>query len=149
MPELIHRRTTVANISYHIVWSTKRRKRVIIPQMEEDFRMWAAETASAHGFAVHQLEAGHRDYVHMFVTAPPDVSVSDVIRFLKGNLSVRAFRKYSFLGRAYPQHHMWNPSMYIETIGCVSEDAVIKYIGRQDKDAATQKKGGKNAESKS
>ena len=106
MPELIHRRTTVSNIAYHIVWSTKQRKRVIVPELAGDLKVWADETAVKYGFTIHQMQTGNRDHVHLFISAPPDMPVSDVVKLLKGTLSFKAFRKYAFLSRAYPKHHL-------------------------------------------
>ena len=143
MSDTVHRRSTVCNIHYHIVWSTKRRRRVIIPQLETDIRTWADEAARKYGFQIDLMEAGHRDHIHWFISAPPTIPISRILNILKGCTSRQAFQKYPFLLRVYPKRHMWNPATYVETIGSVSEDAIEHYIRQQDKDAVTShRKGG-------
>lgn len=132
MADLIHGRTCVYNINYHIVWSTKRRKRVIVPDMEDDIALWAVEIGKRYGFEVKLIEAGNRDHIHCFVSCDQTMKVSRIIRLLKGCLARKCFQKYAFLDRAYPKHHMWNPSTYVETIGDISEETIRKYIERQD-----------------
>ena len=152
MGTLIHRRTTVANINYHPVWATKRRRRVLVPDLAKDIEQWTMEVADECNCKVHKIEVGNRDHVHCLISAPPDVTVSDILHMIKGTLARRAFRKYAFLGRVYPKHHMWNPSTYIETIGCISEDVIRRYIDNQDQNGVTKRrspyrKGGKHAKS--
>ena len=146
--KLIHKRATVANINYHLVWSTKRRKRVLVPELAKDMQVWCAEAAARHGFKVRMIEIGHKDHVHALVTAPPGMPVSRILQFLKGYTSKKAFEKYLFLKKAYPGGRLWNPSSYIETIGCILEDVVRRYIGGQDYEGVTKWKGGADAKGK-
>ena len=140
MPRYERRRSTVANVNYHIIWSTKRRKRVIVPELAADLKIWMHEAASRHGFSVRMAECGHRDHLHIFVSAPPKINISFILQILKGYTARRAFSKYQFLSKAYPNRHMWNPSSSIETIGCISEDIIAKYISKQDYDGFTERR---------
>ena len=48
---LIHARTCVYNINYHVVWSVKYRRKVITEEMEQTMRRWAVEIGEEKGFA--------------------------------------------------------------------------------------------------
>ena len=80
MTRYVHRRSTVANVNYHIVWSSKRRKRVIVPELAADLKIWMDEAANKHGFTVRMTECGHRDHIHVFASAPPSIAVSYILR---------------------------------------------------------------------
>ena len=95
-----------------------------------------------YGFQIDLMEAGHRDHIHLFVSAPPAIPISKILNVLKGYTARQSFQKYPFLSRVYPKRHMWNPATYVETIGSVSEDAIEHYILHQDKDAVTQRRKG-------
>ena len=140
MKNLQHNRTTVTNINYHIVWSTKRRKRVLVPEMARDIQVWCREAALRHGFVIHAMEIGRKDHIHILLSAPTDMPVSKVIQYLKGYTSREAFKRYKFLSKAYPARHMWNPSTFVETIGCISEDTIRKYIKNQNYDTQTERR---------
>lgn len=60
-----------------------------------------------------------------------------------------AFRKYAFLSKAYPDRHMWNPSSFIESIGCISEETVRKYIDNQNYEDVTKRKAKRFSNAKS
>ncbi|MCR5103373.1 MAG: IS200/IS605 family transposase, partial [Eubacterium sp.] len=67
---LIHYRTSVCNINYHVVWSVKYRRKIL--------------TADEKGFTVQMFECGECDHVHCFITAPPKLSVTVIVKYLKG-----------------------------------------------------------------
>ena len=97
MPRYERRRSTVANVNYHIIWSTKRRKRVIVPELAADLKIWMHEAASRHGFSVRMAECGHRDHLHIFVSAPPKINISFILQILKGYTARRAFSGFANL----------------------------------------------------
>lgn len=130
---LRHNSNCVYNVNYHIVWSTKYRRRALYPAVEAQMRVWARKAGEAHRFTVQQFEVGNMDHIHCFVSCSPQKSVSDVIRVLKGTLSRYAFQKYPYLNRMFPKRHLWNPSYYVEMIGCISGETIHRYIQNQMK----------------
>ena len=72
---LIHYRTCVCNINYHVVWSVKYRRKVFTKEIEDYMRQVVYETAAEKGFTVHEFECGQMDHVHCFVSAPPKLSI--------------------------------------------------------------------------
>lgn len=125
---LHHSSNCVYNVNYHIVWSTKYRKRVLYPAVARQMRIWAAKIGQLHDFTVRQFEIGNMDHVHCFVSCTPQKCVSEIVRTLKGTLGRYAFQKYPYLRKRYPKRHLWNPSYYVETIGCISEGTIRRYI---------------------
>ena len=71
---------------YHIVWGTKNRQGIILPDFETDlYRVMAAKVIDMNGI-VHAI-GGMEDHVHLAVTIPPKHALSKVIGEIKGNSS--------------------------------------------------------------
>ncbi|MDO9533994.1 MAG: IS200/IS605 family transposase, partial [Bacillota bacterium] len=66
----IHARTCVYNIWYHVVWSTKYRKRVLTGQVAEYCQKLFNEIADEFEFRIAEIEI-MPDHVHLFITAHP------------------------------------------------------------------------------
>ena len=81
---LIHSRTCVYNINYHVVWSVKYRRKILTPEVETFLKELVQTIAEEKGFTVHLFETGEADHIHCFVSAPPKLSVTDIVKYLKG-----------------------------------------------------------------
>lgn len=130
---LVHGRTTVYNINYHIVWSVKYRRKVITPEVEAYMRELIQQIASDKGFKVDEFESGLGDHVHLFVSAPPKMSPSLIIQYLKGITGRKLLEQYPEIRQKLWKGQLWNHSTYIETVGDVSEETIRKYIEHQSK----------------
>ena len=73
---LIHYRTAVCNINYHIVWSVKYRRKILTPEVELYLKQLVLDIAKSKGFIVQLFECGEVDHIYCFVTAPPKPSVT-------------------------------------------------------------------------
>ena len=130
---LIHARTCVYNINYHVVWSVKYRRKVLSAEIEEYLKVLVQQIAEEKGFTVHLFEAGEGDYVHCFVSAPPKLSITNIVKYLKGITGRKLFETYPTLRQKLWKGELWNHSYYVETIGSVSEKNIRRYIEKQSK----------------
>ncbi len=130
---LVHYRTSVCNINYHVVWSVKYRKKIITPEIEKYLQDLVQEIASDKGFTVHLFEAGGCDHVHCFVSAPPKLSITDIVKYLKGITGRKLYRQFPWINQKLWRGQLWNHSYYVETIGSVSEENIRRYIENQSK----------------
>jgi putative transposase len=72
------------------------------------------------------------DHVHLFITAHPKFSPSQIVKIFKGITAKELFEKFPILRtRMYNRGHLWNPSYYCGTMGDVTKDIVLKYIELQ------------------
>lgn len=82
---------------------------------------------------VHQV--GLDDHIHLFVSAPPKISVSSIVKQLKGTSSLRLFSMHPELKSQYwkrkGERSLWSPSYFVESIGTTNEQAVAEYIDGQ------------------
>ena len=91
---LIHACTCVYNINYHMVWSVKYRRKILSKEIESRLKMLVQQIAEDKGFTVHLFEAGEGDYVHCFVSAPPKLSITNIVKYLKGITGRKLFEEY-------------------------------------------------------
>lgn len=126
-------RTCVYNINYHIVWCVKYRRKVLTEPVTERLLQVIRETASAKGFTVGSCQTGLMDHVHCFVSAPPKMAVTDIVKYLKGISGNILMREFPELRKQLWKGQLWNNSYFCETIGSTSEEAVLKYIERQER----------------
>lgn len=127
----IHARTCVYNVHYHIVWCVKYRRKVLIPEIENALQELLKAVGEENGFSVDQCEVGEADHVHCFVSAPPKLSITFIVKHLKGVSGLRLFREYPELRQSLWHGQLWNGSYFVETIGSTSEENVRRYIDRQ------------------
>ena len=129
-----HGRTCVYNINYHIIWGTKYRNKWMTVDLENEIKQILHDIASENGFTIDHIEIGLDDHVHLLVSAPPKLSVTVIVKCLKGTSSFRLFRLHPELKKFYwnkEGRHIWSPSYFVESIGTTNMDAVAKYIDDQ------------------
>ena len=134
MGELRHGRTCVFNINYHIVWSTKYRRKVLTPNIENRLKEILINVGKIKGFDIAEIEVGMKDHVHVFVSAIPKISISYIAKMLKGISGRLLLKEFPEISNKLWNGELWNPSYYVETIGSISEEAIRKYIQNQEKE---------------
>ena len=134
MGELKHGRTCVFNINYHIVWSTKYRRKVLTSIIEKRLKEILIDVGKQKGFQIAEIEVGEKDHVHVFVSAIPKISISYIAKMMKGISGRLLLKEFPEISKELWNGELWNPSYYVETIGCVSEEAIRRYIQNQEKE---------------
>lgn len=126
-----HARTCVYNINYHIVWCVKYRRKVLSADISNRLIELLKAVGNEKGFSVVECKVGENDHVHCFVSAPPKISVTQIVKYLKGISGNQLFRKYPQLRKSLWKGQLWNGSYFCETIGSTSEENILRYIERQ------------------
>ena len=80
---LKHARTCVYNCNYHIVFSTKYRRKVLTLEIEHYIKNLILQIAEEKGFTVEMVEVGEKDHIHLFVSAHPKISPSYIVKMIK------------------------------------------------------------------
>ena len=124
-------RTCVYNINYHIVWCIKYRNKVLTQEVSERLYEILRHIGETNGFTVRSVKTGQMDHVHCFVEAPPKLSVTVIVKHLKGTSAITLFREFPELRKSLYHGELWNGSYFVETIGSTSEENVFLYIDRQ------------------
>ena len=72
------------------------------------------------------------DHVHLLLSIPPRIAVSDFMGYLKGKSALMMFDKHSNLKYKFGNRHFWAEGYYVSTVG-LNEATIRKYIQEQDK----------------
>ena len=64
------------------------------------------------------------DHVHMLVSIPPKISVSQFMGYLKGKSALMIFHKHANLKCKLGNRHFWTEGYYVSTVGL--NETIIK-----------------------
>lgn len=71
-------------------------------------------------------KVGEGDHVPCFISAPPKISVTPIVKYLKGISGNTLRKEFSELRNFLWKGQLWNGSYFGETIGSTSEENVLK-----------------------
>lgn len=131
--------SAVYNINYHIVWCPKYRKPILKGKIKEFVKEQIYTISETKGYKVLELKI-MSDHIHLFISAPPFESPTNIVKVLKGVSGLRLFKRYPKLKKAYWGGHIWSPSYYVGTAGEVSAKTIEKYINRVEHDDRRSKR---------
>ena len=117
---------------YHLVWSTKYRYKVLQGDIRFRVRAILRQVCGQNGVDIIQgvLSA---DHVHMFVSIPPKLAVSDLMRLMKGRSSLLVQREFPQLKKRYWGKHFWGRGYFSTTNGAITQDVVLQYLEKHIK----------------
>ena len=122
--------TAVYNLGYHLIWCPKYRRKVLIPPIDARLKELVNEVADEHGWSVKEVEV-MPDHIHLFIKICPTDNIAYVVNQLKGRTSRVLREEFPELKKRIPS--LWTRSYYAESVGCISEDTIRRYIENQKK----------------
>ena len=114
---------------YHIVFIPKYRKKVLYGRLRQDVREIITELCKYKGVTIIS-GAVCIDHVHLSVSIPPKMSISNFMGYLKGKSTLMLYDRHPDLQSKWDKA-FWARGYYVETIGNVTEAAIKKYIEEQ------------------
>jgi REP-associated tyrosine transposase len=121
---------TVYDLKYHVVWITKYRRAVLRGQIALRLRELLRQTCEANDI---YIEKGHvaNDHVHLLVSVPPQVSVSEMMQRLKGRSARKMLQEFNELRRQFWGQHLWARGYFVASSGNVTDEIIKQYIESQ------------------
>ena len=122
---------SVYDLKVHLVWITKYRKPVLFGNVATRVRDLIREICRS--LEVEILK-GHvsKDHVHLFVSMPPYLSVSDLIKRVKGKTSRKLLSENRKLSKQFWGRHLWARGYFAASPGNVTDEVIMEYIAIQD-----------------
>jgi putative transposase len=117
------------NCKYHIVFAPKYRRQVIYGKIKADIGQILRKLCDQKGVEIIEANAC-TDHIHMLVSIPPKISVSNFMGYLKGKSSLMIFDRHANLKYKYGNRHFWCKGYYVDTVG-KNKNAIAKYIQNQ------------------
>jgi putative transposase len=131
MKEYRHGAHTVFEIHLHLVWTTKYRKPVLTGEVALRLRELIREICGQHEVKIMK---GHvsKDHVHLFVSIPPQVTISRLVQWLKGKTANRMMAEFVHLRKAFWGRHLWARGYFCCSSGNVTDEVIAEYIANQN-----------------
>ncbi len=90
----VNARSSVYQLTYPFVFVTKYRPSVFESNKQKKDRLDLLESIAAKkGLTIHKSEAGD-DPIHLMITIPPKIAISDAVKSLKGTSAREGFKRY-------------------------------------------------------
>ena len=120
------------NCKYHIVFIPKYRRKTMYGRLRKDVREILKTLCEYKKVEIIE-GAVCADHVHLCVSVPPKLRVSEFVGYLKGKSALMIFDKHPEMGSKY-NRHFWARGYYVTTVGDFSHEAVKKYIAQQQEE---------------
>ena len=103
---------------YHIVISTKYRRKVLKSGMEEYLKRKVPQVSKFHP-EIEILEINTDvDHIHLMMSIPPKIPVSNVVKAIKSNTGTAMRKRFPFLDKVYwGVRGIWSIGYFVSTVG--------------------------------
>ena len=118
---------------YHIVWSTKYRLKVLSGDLRLRIREIIRQVCAENEFEIVRGVLSS-DHVHMFVSVPPKLAISDLVRKMKGRSSRKAQQEFPAVRKRYWGQRFWGRGYFSTTNGVITQDVVLQYLEKHIRD---------------
>ena len=115
---------------YHVVFIPKRRKKLIYGTLRRNLGEIFRELAQQRECKIVE---GHLmiDHVHMCLSIPPKLSVSNAVGYIKGKSAISIARNFGGRQRNFTGEVFWARGYFVSTVG-LDEEMVRAYIRNQE-----------------
>jgi len=118
---------TVSNLSAHIVWVTKYRYHVLKGYIQKRCRDLLIQICNSENVQIMKGVVS-KDHIHMHIEYPPSLSVSELVKKLKGRTSRMLQTEFPDLGKRYWGRHFWAVGYGVWSTGNITDQMVQEYL---------------------
>lgn len=122
-----HENTSVSLINYHFVWIVRRRRKMLVGDVDKRLLELIPQAVAALGCQVIAVET-HLDHVHLFLQAKPILAPYQIMHKVKGATSHALRKEFPHLLKL---PSLWTRSYFCGTAGSVSGDTIKRYVEQQ------------------
>ena len=118
---------TITNLMVHLVWVTKYRYPVLKGDVQCRCREIIIQICDAEDVQILKGVVS-KDHIHMHIEYPARVSISDLVKRLKGRTSRILQREFPVLKKRYWGRHFWAIGYGAWSTGNVTDEMVQEYL---------------------
>ena len=118
----------VFRCTFHVVWCTKYRRKLLTPEVEARLKQIAAEVAEETRCTIREME-GNLDHFHMLVDCDPQFGIHRFVKAVKWRSSRLLRQEFSPLRTRVPT--LWTNSYFVATVGGAPLAVIKQYIEQQ------------------
>ncbi|MCY1722306.1 IS200/IS605 family transposase [Prolixibacteraceae bacterium Z1-6] len=135
-----YRRTShsVSKMSVHLVWVTKYRYHVLQGDIQQRTRDLIIQICNSENVQILKGVVS-KDHVHVHVEYPPSLSVSILVKKLKGRTSRILQNEFPILKQKYWGRHFWAVGYGAWSTGQITDEMVQEYLEHHREKPNTEK----------
>ena len=118
---------SVSRLTVHIVWVTKYRYHVLVGDVKIRCRELIMQICDAEDVVILKGVVS-KDHVHMHLEYPPSLSVSDLMKRLKGRTSRLLQQEFPALEKRFWGKHFWAVGYGAWSTGSITDKLVDEYL---------------------
>ena len=115
------------NLEVHLVWITKYRYQVLQGDIQQRCRDILRQTCNTLDIRILKGVVS-KDHIHMHLSYPPSLSVSDIVKRLKGRSSRLLMQEFPELKRRYWGCHFWGIGYGSWSTGHITDEILQSYL---------------------
>ena len=117
---------------YHFVWVPKYRYQILIGEIKTRLKEILVELCESLDIVI--LEGAiASDHIHMYLSVPPKISPSQVMKVLKGKSAEYLRKEFPDLAKRYWGLHIWARGYFVSTVG-IDRETIKNYVKEQQED---------------
>lgn len=117
----------IHQLHVHIVWSTKYRYEVLRGDVQSRCRELIRQTCDTLDVQILKGVVS-KDHIHLHISYPPKLSVSDMLKRLKGRSAKMLLEEYSELRKRYWGGHLWGIGYGVWSTGNITDEMIQEYL---------------------
>ena len=118
---------SIHQLHVHLVWSTKYRYAVLKGEVQIRCRDLIRQICDAMDVRILKGVVS-KDHVHLHVSYPPKVSVSDLVKRLKGRSARLMLEEFVELKKCYWGQHLWGIGYGAWSRGNITDEMIEQYL---------------------
>jgi len=127
MVEYRHNSHSVSHLSAHLVWVTKYRYHVLKGDIQIRCQELLIQICNTENVRILKGVVS-KDHVHLHIEYPPSLSISVLVKKLKGRTSHHLQQEFPALQKRYWGRHFWAIGYGVWSTGLITEELVQEYL---------------------
>ena len=118
---------SVYQLHAHIVWSTKYRYEVLRGDIQLRCRELIRQTCDTLDIQILKGVVS-KDHIHLHVSYAPKLSISEMLKRIKGRSAKILLEEYSELRKRYWGGHLWGIGYGVWSSGNITDEMIQEYL---------------------
>ena len=124
---------TVFEIHLHLLWITKYGRPALSGEVAVRVRDLIRDIGAQHEVNIMKGQVA-KDHVHLFVSIPPQVTISRLLQWLKGKTAHHLMGEFPHIKKQFWGRPLWARGYFCCSSGNVTDEVIAKYIADQNID---------------
>jgi putative transposase len=118
---------SIHQLHVHLVWSTKYRYEVLRGDIQLRCRELIRQSCDTLDIQILKGVVS-KDHIHLHLSYPPKLSISDILKRLKGRSAKLLLSEYSELKKRYWGGHLWGIGYGAWSTGNITDEMIQEYL---------------------